>query len=215
MWGCVYECSTPGREFVSPILQGDQGFDEVEDMCEYADNRGWRVDNSCGLHVHIDARDLSSEELLQVAYAYRKTYPLWKRLVASRRRDNSMCGTPQYDLEDIKAAEHFEDFAETRDRFEFVNWRAYLCHGSIEVRVYQGSLDAQEICNWVSIHARFIDVVKGMTYDEIDEAFGCQARTNWRGLVNRIGDTELLAYWRINSATVGSALPALWLEPTN
>jgi hypothetical protein len=126
-----------------------------------------------------------------------------------------MCGTPQYGLEDIKAAEHFEDFAETRDRFEFVNWRAYLCHGSIEVRVYQGSLDAHEICNWVSIHARFIDAVKGMTYDEIDGAFGCQARTNWRGLVNHIGDPDLMAFWRIQSAIVGNALPALWLEPTN
>ena len=216
-WGCVYECSTPGREFVSPILQGDMGFDAIEVMCDYADDSSWETDSSCGLHVHIDARDLSSEELLQVAYAYRKTYPLWKRFVARRRCDNSMCGNPQYELSDIKAVEHFEDFAEARDRFEFVNWRAYLCHGSIEIRIYQGSLDACEICNWVSIHARFIDAVKGMTYDEIDDAFGCQARTNWKGLVNHTGEPRLLTYWRdrANRRSTVAPLPALWLEPTN
>ena len=214
-WGCVYECSTPGREFISPILQGDQGFDDIEDICACADERGWEVDSSCGLHVHIDARDLSSKQLLQVAYAYRRTYPLWKRFVNSDRRNNSMCGSPQYELADIKAAEHFEDFAEARDRFEFVNWRAYLCHGSIEVRVYQGSLDAHEICNWVSIHARFIDAVKDMCYAEIDGVFGCQSRTNWRGLVNHIGEPELLMYWRVIGNRRGTPMPALWLEPTN
>jgi hypothetical protein len=60
-----------------------------------------------------------------------------------------------------------------------------------------------------------------MTYDEIDGAFGCQARTNWRGLVNHIGEPELLMYWRLRANRLRDAsrgqteLPALWLEPTN
>ena len=56
-WGCVYECSTPGREFISPILQGDEGFAEIRAICCVAENNSWTTDRSCGLHVHIDARD--------------------------------------------------------------------------------------------------------------------------------------------------------------
>jgi hypothetical protein len=216
-WGCVYECSTPGREFISPILQGDEGFAEIKVMCDIAEEHRWRVDHSCGLHVHIDARDLSSEQLLQVAYAYRRSYPLWKKFVGDQRSNNSMCGSPQYSASDIREAEHVEDFVEGRDRFEYVNLRSYLSHGSIEIRAYRGSLSTREICNWVALHARFVDAVKDLTYDEIDVALGAITRRNWVGLVNLIGDPDLLDYWRRKARQHGYPLPALWngeTEPT-
>lgn len=209
-WGCVYECSTPGREFVSPILQGDEGFAEIRAICDIAERYRWSVDRSCGLHVHVDARDLSSDQLLQVIYAYRKSYPLWKRFVSRRRGDNSMCGSPQYVPRDVRGAEHVEDFIESRDRFEFVNWRSYLRYGSIEIRLYRGTLQAREICNWVALHTRFVDAVKDMTFDEIDDGIGAITRTNWRGLVELIGDPNLLDYWRRIASRHGHALPALW-----
>jgi hypothetical protein len=115
-----------------------------------------------------------------------------------------MCGTPQYSGADVRASEHFEDFAEARDRFEFVNWRAYLCHGSIEVRLYGASIDAEEICGWVSIHARFIDAVKDLSYDDIDEMFGTSAESCWRGLVGIIDHVDLLLYWADIAARHGT-----------
>jgi len=214
VWGCVYECSTPGREFISPILQGDEGLAEIQAMCDIAEQKHWTVNTSCGLHIHSDARDLTSNQCLQVAYAYRKTYPMWKKFVSRGRSDNSMCGSPQYNCEDIRAAEHFEDFAESRDRFEFVNWRSYLCHGSIEVRLYQGTLSAREICNWVILHLRFIDAVKDMTFDELDKCFGCIARNNWKGLVKIIDDPKLLDYWRRKAKRRHNALAVLWDDDT-
>lgn len=210
-WGCVYECSTPGREFVSPILQGDEGFDEVKKMCDIAELHRWTIDRSCGLHVHVDVRDLSSDEMLQVVYAYRKSYPLWRKFVSRRRASNSMCGSPQYNANDVRGVEHIEDFVETRDRFEFVNWRSYLRHGSIEVRLYRGSLQTREICAWVALHTRFVDAVKDLTFDEIDDRIGSITRKNWRGLVELIGDPKLLDYWRRIAKRHGNILPALWI----
>ena len=214
-WGCVYECSTPGPEFISPILQGDEGFNEIRKICFFASDNNWTVDRSCGFHVHIDARDLSSNQLLNIAYAYRTTYPLWKKFVSRYRHGNSMCGSPQYTTRDIRCIEHFEDFSEARDRFEFVNYRAYICHGSIEIRLYQGSLAAREICNWVALHARFIDAVKDLSYDKLDETFGAITRKNWAGIVALIEDTDLLDYWRRRAKRQGNMLPAIWNDENN
>jgi hypothetical protein len=179
-------------------------------MCDYARNHDWHVNSSCGLHVHIDARDLSSDQALQVAYAYRRSYPLWKKFVGRDRATNSMCGSPQYSARDIRDTEHIEDFAESRDRFEFVNWRSYLRHGSIEIRMYRGSLRAREVCNWVILHACFVDAVKDMTFDEIDEVIGATTRKNWIGLVNLIGNPNLLDYWCRKAREHGTELPLLW-----
>jgi hypothetical protein len=209
-WGCVYECSTPGREFISPILQGDEGLEEIRVMCKIAEQKRWTVDRSCGLHTHIDARDLTSDECLRVAYAYRKTYPMWKKFVSRGRSDNSMCGSPQYTCDDIRAAEHINDFVEPRDRFEFLNWRSYLCHESIEIRIYRGTLVAKEICNWVILHLHFVDAVKNMTFDELDKCFGSITRNNWKGLVKIINYPRLLDYWRKRANSYGTELAVLW-----
>jgi len=211
-WGCVYECSTPGKEFVSPILQGDEGFDNIGAFCRHASERGWSVDRSCGLHIHLDLSGDSSEECLRMAYAYRRTYPLWKKFVANHRASNSMCGSPQYTCADIRASEHIEDFAEARDRFEFANWRAYIRHGSFEVRLFEGTLNSRAICNWIALHARFMDAVKTLSYDEIDAKFGAITRKNWAGLCSVISDTNLLDYWRRKASRSGYDLPALWEE---
>lgn len=209
-WGCVYECSTPGKEFVSPILQGDAGFQEIHDFCQMATNNRWGTNSSCGLHIHLDISNDSTEECLRIAYAYRKTYTLWKKFVSHHRAENSMCGSPQYSCEDIRAHEHIEDFVECRDRFEFVNWRAYLRHGSFEVRLYHGSLNAREICNWVALHARFMDAVKGMSYDELDEKLGGNIRRHWPAMCELIGDTNLLDYWRRKASRLGNELSQQW-----
>jgi hypothetical protein len=57
-----------------------------------------------------------------------------------------------------------------------------------------------------------------LTYDEIDVALGAITRRNWVGLVNLIGDPDLLDYWRRKALQHGYPLPSLWngeTEPTD
>ncbi len=202
-WGCVYECSTDGREFISPVLQGDEGLDEVHSFLSLTDDWGWTVNNRCGLHIHLDLSEETSEECLRIAYAYRKTYSLWKAFVTSNRRTNNMCGSPQYDIRDITRCEHIEDFAEARDRFEFVNWRSYLKQNSFEVRIYQGTLNPREICNWIKLHARFIDRVKKLDYAELHEILKGGRYRAWKALRELIDDENLMDYWLRKASRVG------------
>jgi hypothetical protein len=194
IWECKRDCSIEGMEFISPILYGDEGLAEIESFCQIAQNKRFAVNSSCGYHVHLDASNESEDSLKAIAYAYRRTYALWCALVPDSRSDNRMCGAPDYDCDEIVAETTFDYFVGRRDRFEFVNWRAYLVHGSIEVRLYQGTLDATEICNWIKIHARFIDVVSRRTFEEIDAMFSGSMEAQYGALTAIIG-SDLSAYW--------------------
>jgi len=172
IWACEYDCSVSGKEFISPPMFGDQGLDSVLDFCREAQNRDWRVDDRCGLHIHFDMSDMEPEQLFSLAYAYRLSWSLWKRFVSDHRGSYGMCGSPRYSLDEIRASKSWEYFVGARDRFEYVNWRAYFKHGTFEIRLGEPTLDGPEIVDWVSTHGLFIERVKNMTFDEIDAAFG-------------------------------------------
>jgi len=62
-----------GREYASPILQGDEGFKAIEEFTDNLKNWGYAITKSCGLHVHIDGRDLEYgdiRKLLKIVLSY-------------------------------------------------------------------------------------------------------------------------------------------------
>lgn len=78
-------------ELVSPPMQGifaRRFFDEVKDLHVQSDD--WQ---QCGLHVHVDASDLSPVEALQVVKAWAIMQPAFFGLVAAQRRYKVSDGT--------------------------------------------------------------------------------------------------------------------------
>jgi hypothetical protein len=176
---------------VSPILYGDQGLMEILAFCTIAKQKRWSVDRYCGYHAHFNVSNESWDSLKSIAYAYRLTYEMWCCLVPERRASNPYCGAPDYALEDvgrINNASDWEYFVGARDRFEFVNWRAYLVHGSFEVRSHEGTLNGPVVCNWIKLHARFIDCVSAMSIDEIDDRFSGTVETQFAAIKEFIGE---------------------------
>lgn len=190
IWECKRDCSIAGREFVSPILYGDEGLAEIRSFCHIANTKGWSVDSYCGYHVHLDVSNESWKALRSIAIAYRMTTKLWQRLVPDQRANNAYCGRPNYTLSQlsrIRNAEDWDYFVGSRDRFEFVNWRSYLVHGSVEIRSHAGTLDADEINNWIKLHARFIDAVSKMPISELATKFCGGFESQYVGIENIVG----------------------------
>ncbi len=213
IWECKSDCSIAGKEFVSPVLYGDEGLNEITSFCAIARQRRWMVDHYCGYHAHFDVSRESWDSLRSIAYAYRKTYEMWCRLVSERRASNAYCGSPDYSLQDIARisnATDWEYFVGARDRFEFVNWRSYMVHGSFEVRSHDASLKPTVICNWIKIHARFIDSVSAMTIDEIDEKFGGDVEAQFEEMESFIG-SELSEYYANLTCEYGNPIRPLEL----
>ncbi len=176
IWGCTDDYSISGKEFISPPLKGDKGLEEIRSFCAMALDRRWRVNSNCGLHVHIGMGDMSPKALKRIAYAYHLTYKLWTAFVSPNRDCNRMCGQPRCSIDDILAIDtnNYEDwdlFVSKQDRFEFLNWRAFIVHGTVELRIMDGSLDGDLICNWVKAHIKFIEYVAKKSLEDIKLMF--------------------------------------------
>jgi hypothetical protein len=206
IWGCKTDYSISGMEFVSPILYGAQGLEAIEALCE--SGQGWKIHRTCGYHVHFDVTDETWQSLRSIAYAYCKTYQLWCNFVSDYRCANHMCAAPNYSIEDIldiHSGEDWDYFVAGRDRFEFVNWRAHLVHGTIEIRIHDASLNSEEICNWVKCHAKFIDFVSSCSIADLDELLGNTVEQQFEVLCDIIGK-ELSAYYEGRAIRHGKKL---------
>jgi hypothetical protein len=147
------------------------------------------------------------EALRSIAYAYILTQNLWMQLVSDERAHNSYCGRVDYEPSEVTGINNSRDwdyFVGERDRFEFINWRAYLVHGSMEIRLHDASLDATAINNWIMIHARFIDYVKELSLDEIREKFIGDTDTQMEAMHDIIGN-ELWEYYIAAAERYGCA----------
>ena len=198
VFGAKDDGSIDGKEFVSPILSSDAGFDAINDFCKRAGRMGFNVDAKCGFHAHCDVRDLSVAQLKSVAYANDKTYKVWAAFVISSRRNNHYCekhGWDKYDLARIDDMQDWKAFARSQTRYAWLNVAAYDAHGTLEVRLHTSTLEGKKVCNWVAAHTRFIDKVRNMTWKEIDALFGDSVESGFAGLSKVWNDSELTDYF--------------------
>ena len=146
-----------GVEIRSPILQGDEGFQELENIFKLLGNNGFWVDDYCGMHVHHDAPEFIGDHDMQIQLikSWYDNQDHIRLMVSSDRWDNTYC--PVWTEEDI---EDFLDINSGRwgERFN-LNVESLEHHGSIELRFHEGTLDYPEAEAWIKFGQNFIDSV--------------------------------------------------------
>lgn len=103
------------------------------------------VNKSCGLHVHLDARNREAETMAERLIA---AQPLLYSMVPPSRRSNAYC-TPTHPEHTIEAP---------GERYKGINLNAYDAHSTIEVRLHSGTHESRKINNWIKLLLRIIDV---------------------------------------------------------
>lgn len=199
-WGAKTDCTVSGLEFDSPILYGDAGLEQVEEILAHGNDNDWTAGSECGCHTHYDMRDESKDQLLSIMYAYSRSMAMWARFVPGRRSNGSYSRSPSWrpaDLRNYVESRRDENFSDAvrgfgLDRYEMVNFSAWWDHTTFEVRMLEGTVDPDTICKWVTIQCRFMDAVRDLSFDELDEIFNDCYEDNLETLANLIGDTELI-----------------------
>ena len=84
-WKAEADCSIDYRsgfvclEIVSPILRGANGLQQLVEVCQQLRRWGWKMNRSCGCHIHVGTRDLGSDALNRSPEFLRKTVALVMR----------------------------------------------------------------------------------------------------------------------------------------
>lgn len=139
-----------GYEVVSPKLQGTNGLRQIKTVCDTLVAHGAKINKSCGLHVHHDARDYRTENFTNLFNLYRRGEHIMDSMLPLSRRgnNNQYCQT----LQNITAV--------PVSRYYKVNFQAFHVHGTVEFRHHSGSVEAEKIINWVLLTQRIVERCK-------------------------------------------------------
>lgn len=144
-------CGNDTQEVVMPPLNG---FTDLQKVCKALQNAGAKVNMSCGLHVHIDAREMSPQHALNIGRNYYYLRQIIIKSLAPSRRANNYCHVvcprrSQADSDRGYDVTWEELTSRNASRYVAVNYQAYLRHKTLEFRQHQGSINFKKISNWV------------------------------------------------------------------
>jgi len=158
-WGTHYDMTCMAEEFVSAILNGNDGLAAIEDLLGFANKNDWRVGQTCGLHVHINVSSETVDSLKAIALAYQTSYFVWAQFIKSSRLDDTYCSAKEDScaaLSSVKSRNDWDHYAFSNTRYSWLNWQAFEKHGTCEVRCHEGTLDPSKVVNWVRAHTVFV-----------------------------------------------------------
>lgn len=154
-WKLVTDSSLNGNntfELVSPILEGESGLAELEKVCWVLDLCNVKVNDSCGLHIHMDAADFTIGTWKNLALTYKRLEHVIDLFMPGSRRNNRFCKSlGRVSDEKIKSVRTIEELQDLfgNERYYKVNFKAYSRHKTVEFRQHSGTINFTKIENWV------------------------------------------------------------------
>lgn len=152
-------------ECVTPALDGNAtGYESLKKCCKALATVGAKVNSSCGLHVHIGARDLTDAAFCNVFVNYMRLEKAIESFLAPSRRDADSRWCKSLRKHEIAVL-----YATTKngmrqalnyDRYHRVNAEAYNRHSTIEFRQHQGTTNFTKISEWVKFLGKLVEYSK-------------------------------------------------------
>lgn len=204
-WKVVPDGSLRGRngacEVVSPVLIGTDGLAEVRTVMKILRDAGARVNESCGMHVHVGVDNLSRAEqaaVIEMYHAFQWAFTAWvkeRRINGSwaRLRNAAMTTTLVSSWMRAQDNDAVRSVSRYNDRYFALNVASYERHGTFEFRAHHGSLNGTNAAAWIALTTAFIE------YARLAVARG-----------NRVGDMLWSAWgigaaWIDNERTIGNS----------
>lgn len=191
--GIVKDGSLPdtGFEINTAPASGDVFVKEITEICDALSNSNAKVTSDCGLHVHVDARDLTYYGIRRLATIYSVIEGALFQACSPSRRMSRYC-EPCGDryrhnigkLTDFKRSEFRGDVVNsvygTKDskdrkhdkydgaRYSALNLHSWYYRGTVECRMFNGTVLADKIVPWGILWALIVDAANTLTDKEIE-----------------------------------------------
>ena len=146
-------------EIVSPILQGADGFRQLKLVCDaLATIAGITVNRSCGLHVHLDCRDMTVGQIAKVFERYAAYEDQIDLVMPRSRRESARWCRSIKTLKDCMKRHTTKDGqASEMGRYYKVNLTNVATRGSMEFRQHSGTIEYKKIANWTIFLMQFVE----------------------------------------------------------
>lgn len=161
-----------GYELVSPPLDlyDRASYTEITYVMNAIRSIGGTVDDRCGLHVHIEATDLTVTQIKNWLWAYASKEEQLDKLVPEHRRgDNhrfcqsNMCSDLYlHTLDRCKTVKDICNKVVTT-RYHKFNTHSFIKYGTIEIRHLHGTLDIDVLTNWIWVQTKLMYEATGVT----------------------------------------------------
>lgn len=173
-WKAVYDGSVSnGAEVVSPILNPAR-LNEAHKVTKVLKEAGARVDRATGFHVHIglNALGYAGENIARFTLNYYAMHSAIAALVAPSRLNNRYCNILNRADAERQASYSLNgnDGAFNGNRYVSLNLESMRRHGTVEVRLHQGTLNGVKAIAWSQFIAGLIDAsVKGVDFTAMEQ----------------------------------------------
>ena len=164
-WKAVYDGSVQeGAEVVSPILTAAR-LNEAHKVTRALKSAGARVDAATGFHVHLGADAFAdrdgdiSEGLAMFIHNWYGVHSAIGAMVSASRLNNRYCKVlNRDDAADAAAFIRNGNLGDIYgDRYRSVNLEALGRHGTVEIRLHQGTLNGIKAIGWARFVAAMAD----------------------------------------------------------
>ena len=169
VWKVVTDGSLSSRdgscEVVSPVLNGTDGLTEVRTVMAVLRTAGARINESCGMHIHIGVDQLRQSHQTRIIRAYGKWAWAFTGLILERRVNNRWAqlrgasGTERLAVQ-WEGSSDCRGTAGGHDRYYAFNIASYQRHGTFEMRAHHGSLNGMNASAWVALHTAFFEACR-------------------------------------------------------
>lgn len=200
-----------GFEINTAPGNGDLLLQQIKEICDGLTKDDAWVDQSCGLHVHINARDFSYYDMRRLLLLYAKIEKSLYEVVPGNRKTSTYC-KPCADLYikglDVartpwatKAAlvqNHYNRIGDINDaksskgggeRYHALNLQSWFFRGTCECRLHSGTTSFKKIANWLMLWINIHDQAMKMTERDI-----VRLPARWETLIGLAPNKEIAAW---------------------
>lgn len=167
-----------GFEINTAPANGDLFVNQITEICSSLEKDYANVNDDCGLHVHIDARDFTYYDLRRFVLLYERIEPaLFEMMPYSRRESNycKPCGRLYADaartnrfpkiykgkliqaVYGLEASRPPRDVKHNDARYHALNLHSWFYRGTIECRLHTGTINPKKIIAWSKLWASILD----------------------------------------------------------
>lgn len=150
-WVCKPDSSC-GFEISSPVFRSREDLDRFCKLVDYLKDNGARVTQKCGIHVHVECKDLNAHGIAKVLGYWVKSEPMIISMFPKHRRANRYCSPLMndifFELNKVYTPKQLINL-NSRRKNKSLNVRGYKRRGTLEFRMLEGYLRAIDIENWI------------------------------------------------------------------